>query len=128
MKHPKSVVEDFFRNFETRNYDEYGWATRYLDDLVRDDPQEALSLTLTLIDAAESDKLLAVVAAGPLEDLLTKQGTAVIDRIEEESRRNDKVRLALSGVWGIYPGDPVFERWNALIVRYGFTDGRRVPL
>ncbi len=128
MTHPDNFFDDYFRCFETKNWKEYGWAATYLDDLVRSDPDEALTLTLALIDASISDDYLAYIAAGPFEGLLQKQGPAVIDRVEEESRKNFKVRLALSGVWGIYRGHPVFERWYALMVKYGFADGRRAPL
>ena len=127
MMHPKAVIEDYFRLFETKNQD-YSWASDYVDELVRSDPDEALTLTLSLVNASESNKALAIVAAGPLEDLLKDNGPALIDRVEEESRKNDKLRLALSGVWGINPGHPIYERWFAMIQKYGFADGRRAPL
>jgi len=50
-----------------------------------------------------------------------------IDRVDDESRSDDRIRVALSGVW-IRPGDPVFERWYAIMCRYGFADGRRRAL
>jgi Family of unknown function (DUF6869) len=128
MTHPDNLLDDYFRCFETKDWKAYGWAVTYLDDLVRSDPDEALTLTLTLIDASNSDAYLAYIAAGPLEVLLQKHGPAVIARVDEESRKNAKVRLALSGVWGIYRGHPVFERWYALMVKYGFTGGRKAPL
>ena len=91
-------------------------------------PAEALTLTFSLVNASESNKALAIVAADPLEDLLKDHGPTLIDRIEEESSKNDKLCLALSGVWGINPGHPVYERWYALMQNYGFADGRRAAL
>jgi hypothetical protein len=127
MRHPQSILEDYFRLFETQDED-FRWASDYVDGLVHSDPQEALNLTISLINASESSKALAIVAAGPLEDLLKSHGAVLMDRVEEESRTNDKFRLALSGVWGINPGNPIYERWNVLMQNYGFRDGRRAPL
>ena len=101
------------------------WA---VDDLVNRDPDNGWRITCILINRAPSDSTLAVVAAGPLEDLLQKHGPAIIDRVEEESRKNDRLRLALSGVWGIDPGNPIYERWYALMWKYGFAEGKRAPL
>jgi hypothetical protein len=128
MIHPKSVTGDYFRYFETKNWDDYHWAVDYVDDLVRDNPDEALTLTLSLVNASEPNKALAIAAAGPLENLLKDNGPALMDRIEEVARTNDKLRLALSGVWGINPGHPIYDRWYAMMQKYGFTDGRRAPL
>lgn len=99
-----------------------------VDELVERDPDEGWRITCALVNRAPSDRALAIVAAGPLEDLLTKHGVAVIDRVEEESRKNDRLRLALSGVWGIGPGNPIYQRWYALMWKYGFAEGKRVPL
>jgi hypothetical protein len=54
-----------------------------------------------LINPASSDKALAFIAAGPLEDLLKKHGPVVIDCIENESEENARLQLALSGVWDL---------------------------
>jgi hypothetical protein len=51
-----------------------------------------------------------------------------MDRVEEEAHKNSRLQLALSGVWGIEPGNPIFERWYALMRKYGFAEGKREPL
>jgi hypothetical protein len=107
---------------------EDGWAVREVDTLVQDSPTEAWEVTRILVNTAPSDEALAYVAAGPLEELLHKHGPVVIDRIEEESRENLRLQLALSGVWGLDPSDPVFDRWYALMWKYGFGEGKREPL
>jgi hypothetical protein len=45
------------------------------------------------------DKVIAVLAAGPLEDLLVKRGVDFIDRIEELARKDPKFNYLLGGVW-----------------------------
>lgn len=42
---------------------------------------------------------MGLIAAGPLEDLLTVQGPAYIDRLEDQARRSARMRYALTGVW-----------------------------
>jgi hypothetical protein len=72
--------------------------------------------------------VLAYIAAGPLEDLLKLHGLHVIARVEQESKTDVRLQLALSGVWGIVPGHPLFERWYALMWKYGFAEGERATL
>jgi hypothetical protein len=71
-----------------------------LDDLIRSSPEEAWTATLELIDLAADDRVLANVAAGPLEDLLTRSAR-FIDRAELRARADPKFRRCLTGVWGL---------------------------
>ena len=45
------------------------------------------------------DKVIEVLAAGPLENLIHEHGIAFIERIETEARRNPEFRNLLGGVW-----------------------------
>lgn len=108
---------------------EDSWAFDRVSEIVRDEPDVALELTLLLFKkAGDDDAVLAYVAAGPLEDLLKLHGLHVIDRLEQESTTDPRLQLALSGVWGIDSGHPLFERWYALMSKYGFSEGKRQPL
>lgn len=120
------IAEAYLRYFGGKQQADR-WALETVDAMVTDDPDQAWDLACVLVDMASSDEALAYVAAGPLEELLKKHGPAVIDRVEDMSRGNDRLRLALSGVW-ISPGDPIFVRWYALMSEYGFADGRRSAL
>jgi len=75
------------------------WAE--VDDLVRRDPEAGWTLILELIVAAPDDRILANVAAGPLEDLLSRDAERFIDRLEVQARRDAKFRRCLTGVWGL---------------------------
>ena len=46
-----------------------------------------------------SDKSLAVLAAGALEDLLVDFGESYIERVEELARKNLRFNHLLGGVW-----------------------------
>jgi hypothetical protein len=72
-----------------------------LHELVRSNPEVAWEVTLALVAASPDDRILAMVAAGPLEDLLTETDDAFIDRAEIQARRDAKFRRCLTGVWGL---------------------------
>jgi hypothetical protein len=97
------VVENWIRYHEEERTpsDPLFAAWAEVDDLVRHDPEAAWLLTLQLVAAAPSDRVLAAVAAGPLEDLLNRSGDRVIDRVELHARSNPKFRRCLTGAWGI---------------------------
>ncbi len=116
----------YLQYFESKRKEDR-WAWSEVDELVRRDADRGWEITRTLVNKSTSDDALAFVAAGPLEDLLKKHGLAVIDRIENECKENDRLRTALSGV-SITPDRPVFERWYALMWKYGFAEGKRVGL
>lgn len=52
----------------------------------------------------------ATLAAGPLEDLLSKFGEAYIDRIQELALKDDKFNDLLGGVWKSTMSDDVWQR------------------
>ncbi|MFT3690064.1 DUF6869 domain-containing protein [Paenirhodobacter sp.] len=62
-------------------------------------PEELFTFVLRALRKAENPWQVGLLAAGPLEDLLTTQGPAFIDRIEDQARRSARVRYALTGVW-----------------------------
>ncbi len=78
-------------------------------DLPRKQPSLCLDSIIEVlgrIDTPAPSRLLAVLAAGPLEDLLTHNGDAVIDQVDLLARRDPPFRRLLNGVWfnGINPG------------------------
>src|SRR5262249_55021690 len=52
-----------------------------------------------IVRIEEHPALLGVLAAGLMEDLVVAHGTAMIDAIEAEARRNWRFRQMLGGVW-----------------------------
>lgn len=122
----EELATAYLQYFETKQEDDR-WAWSDVDELVRRKPDQGWEVVRLLVNKAASDEALAFVAAGPLEDLLKKHGLAVMDQIEDECRENDRLRLALSGVW-IDSSTPVFNRWYALMWKYGFAEGKRMGL
>ena len=56
------------------------------------------------------DNVIAVLAAGPLEDLLVKRGVDFIDRIEELALKDPKFNYLLGGVGRNTITDEVWQR------------------
>lgn len=89
-------------------------------DLPRDNPELAwLSILAALqqIGANAGDRRFAVLAAGPLEDLLAQHGETFIDRVVAEARRNPAFALLLGGVWQSTITQPVWARMSAVAKR-----------
>jgi hypothetical protein len=62
-------------------------------------PDDCWAAILEIVARDPSDESVAILAAGPLEDLINHHGPEFIDRIELESRRNPAFRHLLGGVW-----------------------------
>lgn len=74
-------------------------AARAVDEAVHRGGQQALALMSALVDGAETDDDLALVGAGPLEDLLVRHGTNLVDEVDDLARRNARFARAMNGVW-----------------------------
>ena len=71
-------------------------------ELPREQPDLCLDAILEIlgrIDTSSPNHLLGVLAAGPLEDLLTYNGDAVVAEVDLLARRDPGFRLLLNGVW-----------------------------
>jgi hypothetical protein len=97
------LVDDWIRyHAESRKPSDPLFAVcEQVDDLVERDPEAGWSLILELIAAAGDDRVLAAIAAGPLEDILRRSLEQFIERTEVEARRDPRFRRCLTGVWGL---------------------------
>ena len=62
-------------------------------------PELLWRFILAALQQELSDKVVPILAAGPLEDLLNKHGTDYIDRIEDLARKDEPFNHLLGGVW-----------------------------
>lgn len=69
---------------------------------------------LAVIGPDVSNRLFAVLAAGPLEDLLSNHGQALIDRVEAQARSNPSFALLLGGVWESSIDEDVWARMQTV--------------
>ncbi|MBR0840186.1 hypothetical protein JQ607_08250 [Bradyrhizobium liaoningense] len=81
-------------------------------DLREDDPDRMIDLILEILKIESNPVLLSLLAAGPLEDVIS---TGTIDRIEREAHINERFRDLLGGVWYYRAPDELKARLDALI-------------
>ena len=83
--------------------DPFWWAVeRFMELIHRDgevEPEDCWKAILRILELDPEPEVIAILAAGPLEDLINHHGPQFIDRIEAEARRNSKFRYLLGGVW-----------------------------
>ncbi|MBB5204872.1 hypothetical protein HNQ51_002186 [Inhella inkyongensis] len=75
------------------------WPIGKFFDLQREHPEDCWRAILAVLDLQPSEKVLGMLAAGPLEDLIEDHGEQFIERIEIEARRRSDFRSLLRGVW-----------------------------
>ena len=90
------------------------WATEALHEHLKRQSEQAWPILLALLEAADSAELLEDIGAGPLEDFLRDHGAKVIDTVEAEAERNEKLMRALSNVWLSHSKDVTTTRLVAL--------------
>ena len=97
----------------SHEHQEHVWAHGAISDLVEERPEEAWPLILEILRREERESVLAALAAGPLEELLSYHGPAFIERVEAESRRDRRFRWLLGGVWQLLMSDDIWARVKA---------------
>jgi hypothetical protein len=103
------VVRDFVLAWTGGGDASHSWASPELDDLVRDEPERAWRIILALSEQSPDDQFESILAAGPIENLLSKHGPAFIERIEQHASTNQKFNHILGGVW---KSDMINDVWN----------------
>lgn len=84
----------------------------YERELREEDPDRAIDLILEILNIETNPVLLSLLAAGPLEDVISMD---TIDRIEREATADARFRDLLGGIWYYRAPDEVKTRLDALI-------------
>ncbi len=81
------------------------WSNDDFIDLANEDPEVAWECIMGVIETELTDKILANLAEGPMEDLLAEHGPKFIERIESISKENIVFARLIKQVWveGISP-------------------------
>ena len=88
-----TLILDWIANAETFD------AWEELSEMIEDQPEEAWRFVRNMIDLAPTARLACVIAAGPLEDLLSKHSEMFGARMEDSARSDLRFHEALKGVW-----------------------------
>ena len=62
-------------------------------------PEDCWRAILAILTKEPDDRVLGILAAGPLEDLIETSGSQFIERIEQQARAHSSFRDLLRGVW-----------------------------
>jgi hypothetical protein len=100
--------------------DSLSWVIDREWELVRKLPRDALRLILAILQRDSSIEILEVLSAGPLEDLLSYHGEAMIGMVEAEARSNATFACLLGGVWRNSMSESVWSRVQAVWDRRGW--------
>jgi hypothetical protein len=85
-----------------------GWSR--LDDAAREEPEGAFAAILRAVEFELTPEQLSVLAAGPLEVLLSEHGPDFIERVEAEAAQNARFNYLLGGVWRLSMSEDVWSR------------------
>lgn len=91
--------------------EENWWAVEQtMDWWLEGDPESLWQFVLIAYKREMSNKARAILAAGPIEDLLAHFGPAYIDRVEQLAREDSQFNWLLGGVWRNSMTDDVWQR------------------
>lgn len=99
---------------------EYEWANDKVMDLTFEEPNKLWDIILAVLAKKPSNSVLEILAAGPLEDYLAKLGESVIDRVEEQAKRDPAFASLLGGVWQNEMPEHIWERVRLVWDRSGW--------
>jgi hypothetical protein len=104
--------------YAKRGSAEYGekfWAHMSFDEIVDSDAERSWKLINDVKNGDGSDFILSNLASGPVEDLLSRNGAAVIAKIEKDAEGDERLRHMLSFVWKNNIEDDVWNRVQKVI-------------
>jgi hypothetical protein len=99
--------------------DELFWSFDALWELCRNDPEMAWRVIVDIYRNRPAERVLANLAAGPIEDLLVHHGDLALPWIEDCCANEPGFAKVLDMVWKNSMPDKVWDRLRRLIARYG---------
>ncbi len=104
-------VEQYSKSDRDRD-DNFFAMMDYERDLREEDPDRAIDLILEILKVETNPALLSLLAAGPLEDVISME---TIERIEREAATSKRFHKLLGGVWYYRASDELKARLDALV-------------
>lgn len=79
-------------------------------ELCKEAPEIVWAAILEILPREITDEQKALLAAGPLEALLSFHGDTFIDRVEQQAQENARFNHLLGGVWQFQMPREIWER------------------
>ena len=95
---------------ESVDASDLSWAADEINIAAVSDPDYCWLLVCEVLAQSADEWILANLAAGPIETMLSLHGKAVIGRVESLALANPHFRLALRGVWNSAVDSNVWTR------------------
>lgn len=95
-------------------------AWEHVNRLVQESSGAGFEVILAILAATDDAEVLANLAAGPLEDLLSLHGPDSIGAVEDTARVDARFRQLL---WGIWPGRMAQDVWTRVEAARGAHSG-----
>ncbi len=93
-----SKLVEAYINYQKHSLDSDWWAWFEVDSMVRDEPESAWPVIMSLLTYADSQECLPYIAAGPLEDWIVKYGDSRIEFLTGELENNAQLQDAITRV------------------------------
>ncbi len=114
-KETASLIEAWIE-FQRSNNPELQWTVMAFDDLTNNNPQTAwLALETTYEQIKNEPDIVGMLAAGPLEDLLSQNGEKVFGKLKYYIESNPEFKECLKGVWQNLMSDDFYARVKLLM-------------
>jgi hypothetical protein len=107
----RAWVEQYSKSERDRD-DNFFAMMDYESELREEDPDKAIDLIVEILKIETNPVMLSLLAAGPLEDVISME---TIDRIEREASADKRFHDLLGGVWYYRASDELKARLDALV-------------
>jgi hypothetical protein len=118
----KAWVEMWSYGLESPERDKFAWVADFEYEATYENPEIGFQLVLEVIKLDPSKEIIEVLAAGPLESLLSHHGESMIRKIELEAKTNSKFTNLLGGVWQQSISDEVWKKVQNVWDRSGWDE------
>ena len=95
---------------EVRRYEALFWAATAMTRLIEQRPKIAFEVIYEIMQRTDKSEILEHLAAGPLEDLLSKNTLAVNELTESRAASDPKFKSLLQNVWRNMMSDNTWQR------------------
>jgi len=114
QKIAETWIKLYYLPEDSSERDQHFWAYNKLSDLCQNEPEICWRIIHIIRRVDGSEKILANLAAGPLEDLLVNHGVDFIDNVEKLAQSDQQFRKMLGSVWQSGISESTWRRIKAV--------------